>query len=412
MLTDDDLAVLREHGIAIFRGKVILEAEPPISDAQLSEVEARLTGPIPEGLRQLWKTAFGGSLDYDLVVSLGAHRYETSFRELFYPGSDGYRDLFGWIDHELELATEAAAERGQPPPKALEVIPFGGFEYLERLYVSLYASEVGKVLLWAQGLPPAWKMRLNQDTVGVVADDVLGLFEQLELAQDPFADGADPNLRGIQMAEAYDGVAASHPAVAEKLRAAIQSAVFDWRAILASGPFAGSPNQLRAARLAFTHAAAHDDIDVARALLDLRYPTALTVTGDATAISLAMAKRAHRVAELLADSGLPLGPAPIVYAEGATAALVEKLIERDLTFDIEAVLSTAETGDLLAAQAILKRGKRSADFGDVRKATLARADQEDDLARRIDRGKLSSYLSAAEHRQRAAKLRELVDGLG
>src|SRR5687768_5187659 len=101
VLTEDDLVTLRDHGIAIFRGKVILEAQPPITDAQLAEIEERLTGPVPEGLRELWRTAFGGSLDYDLDVSFGEHRYETSFRELFYPESDGYHDLFGWMDHEL-----------------------------------------------------------------------------------------------------------------------------------------------------------------------------------------------------------------------------------------------------------------------------------------------------------------------
>jgi hypothetical protein len=93
VFTDDELATLREHGIAIFHGKVILKAQPPISDAQLAEVEARLTGPVPEGLRELWRTAFGGSLDYDLEITFGEHRYTTSFRELFYPESGAYRRL-------------------------------------------------------------------------------------------------------------------------------------------------------------------------------------------------------------------------------------------------------------------------------------------------------------------------------
>jgi hypothetical protein len=412
VFTDDDLTTLRKHGIAIFHGKVILEAQPPITDAQLAEIEARLTGPVPEGLRELWRTAFGGSLDYDLEASFGEHRYKTSFRELFYPESGGYRDLFEWMDHELELGAEAAKEAGKSPPEALPVIPFGGFEYLERFYVSVRDGEVGKIILWAQGLPPAWKMRLNEDSVAIVAGDIRDLFSQLELAADPFAEGANPDLNGIQMAEAHDEVAAEHPVLAEKLREAIRAAVFDWRAVVAEGPFAGRSTQLRAGRLALSHAAEKDDEAVIEALLGARYPVDGVVAGDATVLALAMSRRAHRVVEALLASGVPLGDAAIVYAEGATAALIDKLIGHDCKFDIEAVLSVAETGDLAAARAILERGRRSGDFGDVRGAVVKRAKQEAESAVLVAKKKMGSYLSAAEHQARADNLQKLAKELG
>jgi hypothetical protein len=411
VFTEDELATLRENGIAIFRGKLILEAQPPITDAQLAEIEARLTSPVPSGLRELWRTAFGGSLEYDLEVAFGEHRYQASFRELFYPESDGYRDLFGWMDHELELGAEAAEEGGKPPPDTLPVIPFGGFEYLERFYVSLREGEVGKVVVWAQGLPPAWKMTLNADSIAVVADDIDDLFNQLSLAEDPFAEGANPDLNGIQMAEAHDEVAAKHPALAEKLRAAIRASIFDWRAILGSGPFAKRPVQLRAARVALVHAADNDDVAVIQSLLAADYPVDMVVQGDATVLALALARGGHRVAEALLASDAPLGDAAIIYAKGAKAPLVEKLIARGCEFDVEAVLSVAETGDLAAARHILERGRRRGDFGDVRSAVLKRAEQEADSARRVTSGALSSYLSAADHQARAERLRSLAKEL-
>ncbi|WP_252406521.1 hypothetical protein, partial [Acinetobacter pittii] len=72
---------------------------------------------------------------YDLEVDYDGHRHPFSFSELFYPDSDGYHDLWGWIEHERELAAEAAAEEGRDWNGKLAYLPFGGFEYLERLYV-------------------------------------------------------------------------------------------------------------------------------------------------------------------------------------------------------------------------------------------------------------------------------------
>jgi hypothetical protein len=315
------------------------------------------------------------------------------------------------MDHELELGAEAAKERGKPPPEKLPVIPFGGFEYLERFYVSLRDGEVGKIIVWAQGLPPAWKMRLNEDAVAIVADDMRDLFNQLSLAEDPFADGANPNLNGIQMAEAHDKVAAKHPALAEKLCAVIRASVFDWASVIGEGPFAGRAAQLRAARLALVHAAEKDDATVIQSILAGRYPVDGVVAGDATVLALAVARGSHRVAEALLASGAPLGDAAIVYAEGATAALVDKLIRCGCAFDIEAVLSVTETGDLAAARDILERGRRKADFGDIQAAILKRAEQEADSARRVKSRKLSSYLSAPEHQERADRLRMLAKEL-
>ena len=50
-LTPVELATLREHGHAVFRSKLILKAQPPITAEQLAEVERRVGAPVPYCLR-------------------------------------------------------------------------------------------------------------------------------------------------------------------------------------------------------------------------------------------------------------------------------------------------------------------------------------------------------------------------
>jgi len=230
------LDLLRTHHIAVFRDKIILEAQPPITDEQIAEVEARLTGSIPDGLLALWRVAFGGQLDYDLSVDLKGHRYAASFCELFFPGSDRYRDLWGWIENELELAQEATEGQDVAEPQRLDVLPFGGFEYLERVYVRVGPEGRGKVLLWARGLPPAWKMVLHEDTHDEVADDVGDLFDQLVLEGDLLAGDDLDASHGKEMVGAIDDVRTESPALAAKLEEFVRAAASDWRATVAAGP--------------------------------------------------------------------------------------------------------------------------------------------------------------------------------
>ena len=84
MFTKKEQATLRQHGLAVYRDKIITEAQPPITDEQIAAVEAKLTQPIPDELLALWRTSFGGSLDYVLNASFGEHRYSASFRELYW----------------------------------------------------------------------------------------------------------------------------------------------------------------------------------------------------------------------------------------------------------------------------------------------------------------------------------------
>jgi hypothetical protein len=77
---------MRAAGIAVFEGRIIVEAQPPIDDSTLAKVAARCAGPLPDELVALWRTAFGGALDDDLRVDFGGHEAPFSFSEIFYPG--------------------------------------------------------------------------------------------------------------------------------------------------------------------------------------------------------------------------------------------------------------------------------------------------------------------------------------
>ena len=55
-----ELAHLRTHGIVLFADRVIFEAQPPMTDAQIAEVQAACAGPIPAPLIALWQQTAGG----------------------------------------------------------------------------------------------------------------------------------------------------------------------------------------------------------------------------------------------------------------------------------------------------------------------------------------------------------------
>ncbi len=264
-LSPAERQLLLAHRLAVFDGCVVYDAQPPVSAEHVQRLAEGLAGPIPEELLRLWRTCFGGRLGYDLEVDYDGHRHPFSFSELFYPDSDGYHDLWGWIEHERELAAEAAAEEGRDWNGKLAYLPFGGFEYLERLYVCVEPGpEHGAVIAWSHGLPPAWAGRLHQDSLTRLADDVGGLFRLLSFEQDPFD---AENACGVadELLEALDALeAAGEPGKALKgrLEVLLRQRILDWRPALADGSLAAEPRlrQLALAGPGRTPVAARRDL--------------------------------------------------------------------------------------------------------------------------------------------------------
>lgn len=140
-LTPADVVSLRQHGIIVFADRVIFDAQPPITSATLSRVQAKCVGPIPQQLLDLWSVTAGGSIDYDVNIELEGGHHSFSWNELFFEGAETYFDLPGWIERELEDLEEACEESGQPFPGSLSWLPIGGFEYLDRVYVCVQPGD-------------------------------------------------------------------------------------------------------------------------------------------------------------------------------------------------------------------------------------------------------------------------------
>lgn len=407
-LTPEESETLRAHGFAVFRGRLITDARPPITAAELAKIEETIGTTVPAGLLELWNVSFGGRLDYALTIPFGEFLYSASFRELFFPGSDGYHDLLGWIEHEQEGYADAAEEAGEPEPDVLPALPFGGFEYLERFYVLTEGPDRGSVLIYAQGLPPAWKGRLNEDTVAPVAAGVAELFEMLELVEDPRTADPESFAAGSETLAKINELREQEPDLAERLLELLVDSVFDWRAMIETSTFAGEAKQHHAARLALVAAAGDNDAALIRDMIRGGYPLDGLVTGNATALSYAIGKGAAEVAEELLDSGCPLGDTTIVFAKRLTPRLLDRLIAAGVTFDIEAALTAGESGAVDTALQIITSGRRHGDWSDVPAAIVRRRQRALDSAAKIESGKLHSYATPAEHREEAEHLSELL----
>lgn len=181
-----ELATLRQCGFVLFAGRVIFQAQRPLAAERLAEIAALCAAPLPAGLLALWRECAGGSLDYDLEVPMLGRPEPVSWCELFFDGSRGYHDLRGWIEHELELAEEAADTDGRTFDGKLRYLPIGGFEYTDRIYVSLDPQHgIGRVDAWKMGLPPSWQGAMHEDAIGPVGADLLAAFGKLYLREDP-----------------------------------------------------------------------------------------------------------------------------------------------------------------------------------------------------------------------------------
>lgn len=188
---------LAECELAVFQGKLVFQARDPAPPAVLERLRSLCSGPLPSELLELLGTCLGGRLDYDLPVTLGDRVVDLGFTELFYPGSDHYQDLWEWIEYEQESS-------GQ---ETLDFLPFGGFEYCDRVYVQVRPGEGhGQVVAWKQGFPPAWE--LGEDRARVIAPGVRALFDQLRLCRPPGPESPT----GREALEAVEAVSGEDPA--------------------------------------------------------------------------------------------------------------------------------------------------------------------------------------------------------
>lgn len=303
--TPDELTTLREHGIVLFADRVIFEAQPPMPQEQIDAVQALCSGPLPEALVALWRETAGGRLDYDLSLEMNGNLEGISWSELFWNGSDGYNDLQGWIDHEQELAQEAAEESGTPWSGKLTHLPFGGFEYTDRIYAVVEPGAAhGQIVAWKKGLPPAWTHALHEDSVNTIAPDLHGAFAALHLDEDPLAPTSD-YFSGQTLLAYLDDRHEDHGLdldLMDKLVTFYCRAVVDWRTPLAEGTLRHKP---QLARVALRHAIGTDDARLIAELAAAGVAFDGPQQGSALATDVAVGQGAFAAASALVRAGAP-----------------------------------------------------------------------------------------------------------
>ncbi|NVM88400.1 SMI1/KNR4 family protein [Variovorax sp. SG517] len=393
--TPDELSTLREHGIVLFAERVIFDAQPPMPQQQVDAVQALCSGPLPEALVALWRETAGGRLDYDLSLEMNGNLEGISWSELFWNGSDGYNDLQGWIEHEQELAEEAAEENGTPWSGKLTHLPFGGFEYTDRIYAVVEpGAGHGQIVAWKKGLPPAWTHALHEDSVNTVAPDLFGAFAALRLDEDPLAPTSD-YFSGQTLLGYLDDRHEEHGLdldLMDKLVTFYCRAVVDWRTPLAEGTLRHKP---QLARVALRHAIATDDAklvaELAAAGVDFGGPQ----QGSALATDVAVSHGAFAAAAALVRAGAPVAADALRNIDGQispelTSALLENGAEPSVAAIVKCAACGAPASAHLIAEACAKAGI------DVPAAFIAERDAmllelENSLAK-MQGGKYGHYL--------------------
>lgn len=349
----EELSTLREHGVVLFADRVIFDAQPPMPAQQIDAVQALCAGPIPEALVALWQQTAGGRLDYDLTLEMNGNIEGISWSELFWNGSDGYRDLQGWIAHEQELAEEAAADGGVPWNGKLSHLPFGGFEYRDRIYAVVEPGAAhGQIVAWKQGLPPAWTHALHEDGLSTVAPDLYGAFAALHLEEDPQAPTSD-YFSGQTLLEYLDNRHQDHGLdldLMDKLVAFYGRAVVDWRTPLADGTLRHRP---ALARVALRHAIATDDaalvVELAAAGVSFDGPQ----QGSALATDVAVGHDAFAAAAALVRAGAPVAADALRNIDGQISPeLTGALLANGAKPDVAAIVKCAACGAPASAHLI------------------------------------------------------------
>ncbi len=395
-----ELTELRAHGVLIFAQRVIFDAQPPMPADQIAAVEAQCAGPLPAALVTLWQQSAGGRLDYDLSLRMNHCQEAISWCELFWNGSDGQRDLQGWITRELE----------QAPSSRLTRLPIGGFESSDRIYavVDPRSVERGHILAWKQGLPLAWAHAMHQDGVATIATDLPGALAALHLEEDPL-EPAGEYFTGQTLLEYLDQRHQDHGLPLElmdKLIAFYRRAMIDWRTALREGSIARDATR---AQIALRHALATDDATLIAALAAAGADFDAPLQGSANATDLALSHGAYHAAAALIEAGAPVSADALDHIEGALAPeLAAQLMARgaqpSATAMAQCVACAAPASARLIGEALAALGVDvPAAFDTARGAMLE--ELEGSLAK-VRGGELTHYLGPEGLVQRAEHLRE------
>lgn len=330
--------------VAVWEDRIICNAQPPITARQLKAVESKCVGKLPKDLVSLWKTAFGGELAYDLrVVPLdGTGEISVSFSELFFPGSNHYRDLDGWIEHEKELRDDVV------PPLAM--LPIGGAEFYSRVYVNTGNTDpYGSVWSYVQGIAIG-QFGTRQDSIAHLAPSLRALWKELSLNVDP---RSSVDATGTALLDRIATIGKLGPAgrtAAAKLQKLVDASVLDWRSALDKGTIGKQP---RLRRLAIGHAASTGDLALLDRLKTARVDLAEAVDGS-NGLEQALREGHVEAARRFLAAGASAVGALRAGAGVVDLELARELLQRGAMVDAAALIGAARKGDIDVAVLLQK----------------------------------------------------------
>ncbi len=415
-LSDEELEQLRGHGIVIFADRVIFDAQPPMTAAQMASVQTHCAGAIPPELTALWQRTAGGRIDYDLTLRMRGNEEAIHWGELFFNGdaprsSERAHDLQGWITHEQQLAEQGADGGGRPWHGALVHLPFGGFEDTDRIYAVVEPGvHYGQILAWKQGLPLPWTHALHQDGLTAIAPDLQAAFAALHLEEDPLAPAGD-YFTGQALLAYLDDRHEEHGLdldLSDKLTAFYRQAMVDWRDPLSAGTLAADGPL---ARTALRHAIATDDAALIEQLAEAGVSLDQSLEGSAIATELALGEMAHHAAMALIGAGARVTPGAFGNVDDAmppelTTALLARGAQPTAAAVAKCVACGAPDSARLIAQACAQSpSDLSAAYEAARNALLV--DLEAALTA-VGSGERSHYLGPEGLIRRIDRLRSFV----
>ncbi|WYX18218.1 SMI1/KNR4 family protein [Achromobacter xylosoxidans] len=399
--SDDEIQSLRQHGIALFADRVLIAVQPPMSEARIDEIEAMCAGPLPDALRELWRLTAGGELAYDLHARMDGNEEALSWSELFYDGSDHYRDLAGWIEHEQECAEEAAGESGEAWTASCVICP-SAVSNIATAFMCAWSRARRPAASWpgSRGCR-AGRTRCNRMALRRSRPICVARLPSCAWRKTP----RTPTARGYACWSIWTSawrITACRRALADKLTAFYRRALVDWRGPLAAGTLGRSP---RLANLAMRHALANDDGALVGQLAAQGMRLDQPLRGSATALDVALMRHAHAAAQALLRADAPVSADALHrFDRQPPAELVAQLLARGARADGLGAARCVACGAPDAARLIVAAGGEGmgAAYAEARDAMLTR--YEEDL-RRVRAGKLGHYLGADGLAERIANLR-------
>lgn len=346
--TDIERELMDKHRLAIFEDRLILDAQPPIDNETIHKIEQHLSGPIPEELLELWKVSFGGELDYNLHLIHEGEPVEISLDQLFYPQSNHYFDLWGWINFKIEWHREQAEEIGSKFVDKLDYLPFAGYDELIRCYLCVRPGEdYGKVVFWMMG--DLW---LHPERKGEVASNLREAFSRLsldrKLAELGDLDDGDDYLYAF---ETLKNEGPQGALLANKLQKLVESTIPDWKAALDAGNLVGN---LILEKIALEDIKRSDDAVFMQRLLDAGLDT--TRTRELSSISIFMAYgKAWRVIGLLQRYGVSTNGVLSVGIGNIPLELVKDIVEDSHEITNEMIIDSIESENLNVANLLLEK---------------------------------------------------------